>query len=386
MDTVVQDGEIEQRILWRYQDAKSNKDYVTALERTPDGLWIANFAFGAHGGALKAGTKMSKGPDTYEKARKVFDAMVKERLSKGYVAQGQGEAYVAPAGGRQHSGVQLQLSNPVTAEDTEALIADPRFLAQEKHDGERRGIRRVEAAFDGINRKGQVVGHTVAVAEALAPVPGDFVIDGEIMGDGLRAFDLLEWSAHPKGPDLRDLPCEERIAILGELVSHVSGDAVRYSPPATTEAEKRAMHDRLMADGGEGMVFKLRSAPYVAGRPNSGGNHLKRKFYETLSAVVGACNDQRSVALTLRGPDGAVVEIGNCTIPVNKAVPNPGDVVEIRYLHAHRTGGLAQPIYLGLRTDIDPAECLASQLQYRREARTPSVLAVEPDAASAPAP
>ena len=116
-------------IYWRYQDARSNKDYMTTLEPAPGGLWTANFAFGPHGATLKPGTKMSKGPGTFAQASKVFDAMVKERLAKGYVAQGAaGAAYVAPPSGQRLSGVQCQLLNAFSDEEAEALLDDPRWF------------------------------------------------------------------------------------------------------------------------------------------------------------------------------------------------------------------------------------------------------------------
>ena len=57
---------------------------------------------------------------------------------------------------------------------------------------------------------------------------------------------------------------------------------------------------------------------------------------------------------------------GNVTIPANQPVPQPGDVVEIRYLYAFpESGVLFQPVYLGLRTDITPDECGTRQLKFK---------------------
>lgn len=113
------------------------------------------------------------------------------------------------------------------------------------------------------------------------------------------------------------------------------------------------------------MVFKQLAAPYVPGRPNRGGTALKHKFVATLSAVVTRVNEQRSVALRLRGPQGWQ-HTGNVTIPANQPVPQAGDVVEVRYLYAFpESGGLFQPVYLGRRTDVTADECVPSQLKFK---------------------
>ena len=64
-----------------------------------------------------------------------------------------------------------------------------------------------------------------------------------------------------------------------------------------------------------------------------------------------------------------IVEAGNVTIPPNHDLPQPGSVVEVRYLYAFRqSGAVYQPCYLGEREDIEPSECTKSQLKYRHEA------------------
>ena len=46
------------------------------------------------------------------------------------------------------------------------------------------------------------------------------------------------------------------------------------------------MFDKLKEENREGIVFKKKSAPYTHGRPNSGGNMLKYKFYKTATFIV----------------------------------------------------------------------------------------------------
>jgi len=113
-------------------------------------------------------------------------------------------------------------------------------------------------------------------------------------------------------------------------------------------------------------------APYTAGRPNSGGNQLKHKFYATCSAVVSKVNSQRSVELRLLNCPGWV-PVGNVTIPVNRPVPEVGWVVEIRYLYAFKeSNALYQPVYRGRRSDIEQHECTLSQLKSKPATATVS--------------
>ena len=112
-------------------------------------------------------------------------------------------------------------------------------------------------------------------------------------------------------------------------------------------------------------MFKRLDAPYTPGRPNSGGNQLKHKFYATCSAVVAKTNDKRSVELRLLNGKGWI-SVGNVTIPPNFKVPEVGQVVDVRFLYAFReSNALYQPVYLGPRQDIEQHECVLSQLKYK---------------------
>jgi bifunctional non-homologous end joining protein LigD len=134
-----------------------------------------------------------------------------------------------------------------------------------------------------------------------------------------------------------------------------------------TPADKERLFVELRKARKEGVVFKRLDVPYTPDRPNSGGPQLKHKFYATLSAVVSKINTQRSVEIRLLDHEGWQVA-GNVTIPPNHLIPEIGAVVEIRYLYAFRESGvLYQPVLLGVRTDVEIAECLASQLKFKAD-------------------
>jgi bifunctional non-homologous end joining protein LigD len=94
---------------------------------------------------------------------------------------------------------------------------------------------------------------------------------------------------------------------------------------------------------------------------------LKFKFVATVSAVVARVNTRRSVEVSLFQGRG-LVSCGNVTIPANHQIPPVGAVVEVRYLYAYQDSlALYQPVYLGERDDVEPGECLVSQLKYKAE-------------------
>ena len=62
----------------------------------------------------------------------------------------------------------------------------------------------------------------------------------------------------------------------------------------------------------------------------------------------------------------SLISCGKVTIPANHDIPKVGAVVEVRYLYAFREShALFQPVYLGPRDDVEPGECLASQIKYK---------------------
>jgi bifunctional non-homologous end joining protein LigD len=187
-------------------------------------------------------------------------------------------------------------------------------------------------------------------------------MDGECVGDVFYAFDLLEWD----GQDYRSKPYSRRLVQLSSvLLNRPTVTHIEFVQTATDPANKERLFRHLQSEKKEGVVFKRLDAPYTPGRPNSGGNQLKHKFYATLSAVVGGINDKRSVELRLLNGQGWI-PVGNVTIPANQVVPKVGDILEVRYLYCFReSNALYQPTFLGRRDDLQPHDCVMSQLKYK---------------------
>ncbi len=348
-----------ERVTLYYREGSSDKVYQAGIE--PKGeLFVVNFAFGRRGSTLNTGTKTSS-PVDYETARKIYDKLINEKKAKGYTEGPDGTPYQHTEKEDRVAGVLPQLLNPIEEQELNRFIQDRDHYAQEKYDGRRMLVRKNGAEIHGINRKGLLVGLPESVFLATRAIPGDFILDGEAVGDVLYAFDLLEVN----GEDLRSKTYQQRHLVLMNLMARASQRNIIFAETAFTPKQKRQMLEKLRRTNKEGIVFKRWDAPYRAGRPNSGGGQLKHKFYATLSAVVSKVNDTRSVELRLLNCKGWI-PCGNVTIPPNFEIPQVGQVVEIRYLYAFKeSNALYQPVYLGPRKDIEQHECGMSQLKYK---------------------
>ena len=355
----------EESISLYYKDARSDKVYHAQLKPAGDGFTV-DFQYGRRGGTLAAGTKTAE-PVDYAKAKKAFDAIVKEKVSKGYSPGAAGTAFTHTSLEERFTGVVPQLLNPIGEDEADACLADPDWVLQEKHDGHRRLVRASADEIVGVNRKGLAVPLPESVAAAFEGLRASLapLVDGELMGDTFAVFDILEAG----GEDLRPRAYRERLAKLDELRGHLAGHAaVVVTRTAFTEADKRALYAELKAGGKEGGVYKRLDAPYVPGRPNSGGNQVKRKFTHSATFIVADGRaTKRSVGLELVDADAQRVKLGNVTIPSNYEIPAPGTLLEVEYLYAYRGGALAQPQCRGPRDDVDAADCTTAQLHYKAE-------------------
>ena len=351
--------EAQDQVTLYYREGSSDKVYQAVIEPA-GGLFVVNFAYGRRGSTLTTGTKTSS-PVDYDTAKKIFTKLVNGKKAKGYTEGESGTPY-------QHtdklsSGILPQLLNPIDEADVERLLHDDDYCAQEKFDGRHLLVRKQSGQIEGINKKGLLVGLPTTVVQDISKLSSDFIHDGEAIGDVYHTFDLLELN----GENLRLLPYRVRLNGLMILLASAQHPFIKYAETAFTTKEKIALWKRLKAENREGIVFKRLDAPYTPGKPNSGGPQLKFKFCVTLSAVVTRVNRQRSVELQLLGNDGWI-PCGNVTIPANHDIPQAGAVVEVRYLYAHREShALYQPVYLGPRDDVEPAECRVSQLKYKAE-------------------
>lgn len=341
--------------------ASSDKEYHVDLVKAEDGF-LVNFRYGRRGQALTAGTK-TKDPVPYDKAKKVYDKLVAEKMGKGYSTGEAGVAYQDTPKEAQFTGVLPQLLNPVDETDLERLFKDGEWCMQEKHDGERRLVSNVGGDWFGINRKGMRVPLPLPLVMFLDWLPPGTVLDGEIIGEDYYPFDLLEYD----GKDWRGEGYFKRYSVLQQALSRIpSIPSIKLVTAHGFEDQKRKVFDSVKQANGEGVVFKRWQAAHSVGRPNSGGDHLKFKFVESATVFVYSQNStKRSVQVAALDQDNNEILLGNVTIPPNHEVPEVGAVVEVEYLYAYQGGSLAQPVYKGKRADQSLDDCKVSQLKYK---------------------
>ena len=202
-------------------------------------------------------------------------------------------------------------------------------------------------------------------------------------------FDVL----YVEDYDLRDLPLEDRLEILKDLIpdelKHV--DAVK-----TVKKGKRAYFERLKRKGGEGVILKERLSPYREGERTE--EWLKVKNWRSDEAVVVGYTKGKgeraktfgSLILAQKDKDGKWRYVGKASgfteeqmkqllqkmrrlktdkPPVKnaekvdnvKAWVKPEIVVEIKYYERSKNGMFRFPDFLRIRTDKKPEECRLSE-------------------------
>jgi bifunctional non-homologous end joining protein LigD len=351
-----------------FTEGSSDKVYNVHLR--PEGAgWIVAFENGRRGGTLKSGLKTAT-PLPFAEAEAVFAKTVKDKMKGGYTEQESGTAYAGTTTAGEVTGFQPKLLNPITPEEAVALHNVWGMVGcQIKRDGERRGVLVVDGQIRAANRSGLAVAcqeHVMAAVSRICLEKGA-VLDGEDVGGRIYVFDLLAWN----GVSITDQPLHARAVALGELADWVAaeglGDVVGVDEPvwANTSADiARFLAEARIAQE-EGVVFLDGDAPYIPGRPNSGGRALKVKFIE--SATVRVCAQtpgKRSVSMEVQ--DGGIWRgVGSVTIPANATIPDVGALVEVEYLYAYPKGSLFQPVYKGPRTDVGVEAARESQLKYK---------------------
>jgi bifunctional non-homologous end joining protein LigD len=214
------------------------------------------------------------------------------------------------------------------------------------------------------------------------------------------AFDLL-WA---DGFDLGRVDLEKRKEVLAEMLA--TSDILRYSEHFVQQGV--ALYNAAKQRGLEGIVAKRRNSCYLQKRTRE---WLKVKITQTLDCVIGGYTDPRgsrenfgSLVLGLYDDKGRLVHVGQAgsgfteethedmwrrlkKIETNKSPffgpvesdrrvhwIKPALVAEIKFTewtHEGESGGvkLRAPVYLGLRADKDPQECVIERPESALDAK-----------------
>lgn len=344
-----------------YKSGPSDKEYHVYLKAKDNGF-VVEFAYGRRGSALTTGTKTAS-PVSLEEASKTFDKLVAEKVSKGYVETEEGKVFSGVDTADRVTDLIPQLLNPITEAEVQTYLDDSNWFVQEKLDGRRVMVRITEDEVIASNRKGLTVALQQEIADELQNLPR-CILDGELVGSRYVVFDILELN----GENLRQEAALARWAKLLTILP-LSTPCLSLVRSAITAESKAELYATLKLSKAEGVVFKRKHSPYTPGRPNSGGDQLKLKFWSTCTAYVMQIHPQRSIGVGYRkdkAMPGNFHLVGNVTIPPNHEIPKIGDLVEVRYLYAYVGGSLYQPVYLGKRDDVDQADSF-DDLSYKKE-------------------
>lgn len=356
----------EESVQLRFRSGSSDKVYNINLSQKDNG-WVVNFAYGRYGKPLSVGSK-TREPVPYAKAKKAFDSLRDAKINKGYYGTEAGGVVVDPATVKKPTGWVPQLLNPIEEEQLPQILLDwqAHVMVQLKHDGERRGILLTDKVT-AANRKGHETTVHPEILEQLetllTQITFDTILDCEDMGESLVIFDVIQVGADTD----RFRERAEHLEYLAKVIARCSLNRLRVDLPAHIHSlEHLTQYVQDARDNNEeGIVLRWPNSLYTPGRPNSGGEALKLKFYESATCIVDSQHPvKRSVGLVLL-EDGDRIPVGNCTIPPNYDIPRIGDLVEIKYLYAYRGGSLYQPQYKGVRVDISIEDATTQQLKYK---------------------
>jgi bifunctional non-homologous end joining protein LigD len=354
-----------------YREGSSDKVYALWLERAAGGGgWNVKYGYGRRGRSLKIAFK-NPAPLSWENANAVYEEMLAAKLKQGYTTDVSGKPftpskfnggtasdYTAPEVGERATDFGPMLLTPIT--DADPYLDDPDWVMQSKVDGERRFIVVSDDGkkIVGGNRRGLVVALPMGIAKAAKLLAHGTIFDGEIVGEDYVAFDLLRLEAQ----DLREQPYATRLEMLEQILEAFPRNGLRLIQSYFAGKKSRRLELQAWQQGGrEGVVFKRLDAPYREGRSDDA---LKLKFTASASVIVAAVN-QGVRSVRIKAVDDT--PLGNVTIPVNKAIPRKGSIIELKYLYAYRGGSLFQPVYVGVRKDIEPGDCTTAQLKYVKE-------------------
>jgi bifunctional non-homologous end joining protein LigD len=357
------------RIMLFYTAGSSDKVYALWLERSSGG-WKVKYGYGRRGRSLRVQDKTEQALP-YAEAERIYTEMVNAQLKQGYTTDvsgkpftpskfnsGKATAYTAPEVGERATDFGPMLLTPIT--DAGPYLDDPDWVMQSKIDGERRFIVVSDDGkkIVGGNRRGLVVALPMSLAKAAKLLAQGTIFDGEIVGEDYVAFDLLRLEAQY----LHEQPYGTRLEMLGQILEAFPRNGLRLIHSYFVGKKSRRLELQAWQQGGrEGVVFKRLDAPYREGRSDDA---LKLKFTASASVIVAAVN-QGVRSVRVKAVDGT--PLGNVSIPANKAVPRKGSIIDVKYLYAYRGGGLYQPVYVGVRKDIEPGECTTAQLRFVKE-------------------
>lgn len=323
--------------------------------------FLVNFSHGAVGGSVKTGTK-TKEPVSDAAADKIVADLLREKQTGGshyeiVAVANEAPQFIPPPATKVKCIPPRLLNDVADMMAVQRMVDDSRWWVQVKHDGDRVQLHAVAGGEPVLfsARSGLLRACPQRIVKAVARLPSStsFILDGELVGEVLWAFDLLNLDA-----DLMAEPYILRYRYLRLLLTAL--DPVQLVEAAWTPEDKARMILDAKANHEEGVCFIRADAPYESGRPASGGNNLRWKFKVPGTFIVLGHNGTTSITVGLH--DGT--RMARVSMIGKGPLPALGSVVEVEYLYAQRS--LNQPVFKGVRPDVKPEACTRAQLQFKR--------------------
>jgi ATP-dependent DNA ligase len=257
--------------------------------------------------------------------------------------------------------IQAELLTETTELHFQKMLNDPRYRFQEKHNGHRLLICKQNGGLRWFNREGEPSSKNLParLRQILLnhPLP-TFVIDGELVKQLFHVFDAL----YLGDEELVHDPYEYR-----EARYHAEFKGYAYILPvdtARTPEEKKLLWQQVEDSHGEGIVSKRMDARYCQGYAEQ---HFKLKFWKMADAIVigPSPNSKDGIEIGMYDAKGRIQRISGCSMLVKaarKRRPQPGEVIEVRFLYATENHNIVQPTFLHIRTDKRAEQCKLTQL------------------------
>lgn len=246
----------------------------------------------------------------------------------------------------------------------EFYLDDQDWTAEQKIDGHRVLLYVIDGDVESTNRNGERYTRDVPapVAAFFGSLKGAWVLDGELLSDQYHVFDILMVN----GIEAVHHPFEIRRAVLVKLFESLPGSQhVHLVRNANNPITKRRLFEKVQQAGGEGLVFKHRSAPYRQGQRVD--TMLKHKMVKTADVIVKELRQDRASVEIAVIDDGKIVPCGAINMVHHQDVMlwiQPGDVIEVKYLYTSEDHRLVQGIFQRVREDKSGLECTIDQLEY----------------------
>lgn len=375
-----------------------NKFYEFHLHRT-NGRVTVKGLYGAIGQAPKEA--LIYDGDSDAEARRELDKKQNEKLRKGYVVVS-GDETTSEATEDEES--DLPVIWPMNAQGIageyhlQELLDSPDYAAQEKLDGMRATVHITLAGLRIFSRNAGVknpfrplektsslphlaqltfpklVG-TILDAEILAPGEACATIAGMVNSKNgsngavhIYAFDVIrfcgeDWTRQSQG---------RRLSTLKMIEPVLQSKYLEVLPWHTTSRTKRNLYAEVMANGGEGLMFKNLHEPYITGgRPRN--VWFKFKKSATFDCVVMGFTTGKGKYNTAIGAirfgqylNGSLIELGQASgmsdadrldmaLSPAKYI---GKVITIKGQERLASGAIRHPIYVGLHPAKDPKQCI----------------------------